>query len=393
MTSRVLIGFADALAAIESAWCLADEGYEVHAFARRGSRPPLARLRCVRVVEVTPPEEDAPACARELAAIAAGIGAVAALPLDDHAVWLCDRMTSVGAKPVVVGPTGGLAVLALNKLEQLQLAGSAGLTVPFTAEAGASAPGAGPWVVKPALAVELRGNRLHRAHGRIAARTQQVSGIAASIGGPVMVQPLIDGHGEGVFGVAKDGTAAALSGHRRVRMMNPRGSGSSACRSIPVAADISGPVHDLIARSGWSGLFMVELIRDKAGKPWFMELNGRAWGSMALARYCGYRYAAWAVRAALDPGFAPPQQQFPQPDILARHLGREIVHLGTVLARGGAPRLATVRQVLTVRRTDRWYNYRPGEADILLRDAWATIRGQVPRAKANRDGTATGQRR
>ena len=39
MKVPVLIGFADALAAIESAWCLADDGFEVHAFARRATRP------------------------------------------------------------------------------------------------------------------------------------------------------------------------------------------------------------------------------------------------------------------------------------------------------------------------------------------------------------------
>ena len=70
-----------------------------------------------------------------------------------------------------------------------------------------------------------------------------------------------------------------------------------------------------------------------------MELNGRAWGSMALARHRGYSYPSWAVRAALDPRFRPAEPAAP-PELTARHLGREIVHLGTVLARGGAPRLA-----------------------------------------------------
>ena len=384
MRPSVLIGFADALAGIESAWCLAEDGFEVHAFARRGSRPALARVRCVRAVEVTRPEEDAPACAAELGAIARDIGAAAVLPLDDHAVWLCDHALQPDGPAVVAGPTGRLATLALDKREQLLLAESSGLAVPPTAETGTVRSERGPCMVKPALAVELRGGRLQRAVGRIAAGPEQVADIAAAIGGPVLVQPLISGRGEGVFGLALGGEATALSGHQRVRMMNPRGSGSSACRPVPISADVTGPVRNMIARSGWHGLFMVELLRDTTRKPWFMELNGRAWGSMALARYCGYRYPTWAVRAALEEQFTPPEPSLP-PDITARHLGREIVHLGTVLAHGGAPRLATVRDILTVRRSDRWYNYRPGEPGVLIADTWATVRGQVsPRISRSR---------
>ena len=378
MSTPVLIGFAESLAAIEVAWCLADDGFEVHAFTRRASRPALARSGSVRITAVTPPEDDALQCAAELAALTREVRPAVVLPLDDHAVWLCDR--ALGAGPdgptVVAGPTGHLAALALDKREQLQLAAAAGLAVPPTADPGGPPPGLGPWMIKSALAVELRDGKLYRPSGRIATAPEQVPAIHERIGGPVLVQALIDGVGEGVFGLAVRGTATALSAHRRIRMMNPRGSGSSACRSIPVAADVIAPVQELIAKSGWDGLFMVELLRDPAGQAWFMELNGRAWGSMALARYRGYRYPSWAVQTALDPEFRPAAPAEP-PDITARHLGREIVHLGMVLARGGAPRLATVRDVFTVRRGDRWYNYRSGETRVFAADTWGTVRGQV----------------
>jgi predicted ATP-grasp superfamily ATP-dependent carboligase len=231
-------------------------------------------------------------------------------------------------------------------------------------------------MVKPALAVQVRDGRLHRDRGQIAVRLEQVPVITAAIGGPVIVQQLIAGVGEGVFGLGIRGTATVPSGHRRIRMMNPRGSGSSACRSMPVASDVAGPVADMIGQCGWDGLFMIELLRDDAGQPWFMELNGRAWGSMALARHRGYRYPSWAVQAALDPQFRPAEPAAP-PEVTARHLGREIVHLGTVLARGGAPRLAAVRGVVAMRRGERWYNYRAGEIGVFAADTWATVRAQV----------------
>ena len=386
MSMPVLIGFADSLAAIESAWCLSDEGFEVHAFARRGSRPALARSRMARVVDITPPEQDTYRCAADLAAIAREMGPAVVLPMDDHAVWLCDHVFSErvpaaepnGTSPVIVaGPMGRSASLALDKREQLLCAAAAGFAVPTSRDAAREQPlGEGPWMVKPALAVELRGGKLHRPVGRVAATHAHIQDAVVAIGGPVIVQPLLTGIGEGIFGLATAGGMVALSAHRRIRMMNPRGSGSSACRSIPVAEELVGPARDFITASGMRGLFMIELLRDDKGQPWFMELNGRAWGSMALARYRGLMYPAWAVRAAMDTEFVPAEPT-ELPQITARHLGREIVHLGAVMTRGGAPRLATVLNVLTLRRDERWYNWRSDQVSVFAADTWATVRGQL----------------
>jgi hypothetical protein len=386
----VLIGFADALAAIESAWCLADAGYEVHAFARRGRRPALARSPAIRITHVTAPEEDAIRCAAELAGLAGRTGAVALLPLDDHAVWLCDRAwrePPIGhqngtCRAPVAGPLGDSAGLALDKRQQLARARAAGFTVPESRDAASEPPpGNGPWMVKPALAVELRGRQLRRPAGRTAATRGEVRDVAAAIDGPAIAQPLLRGCGEGVFGLATTQGVTALSAHRRIRMMNPRGSGSSACRSIPVPDDVAGPVREFISASGWRGLFMIELLRDHQGTPWFMELNGRAWGSMALSVGRGLAYPAWAVRAALSPDFVPAEPADPG-QLVARHLGREIVHLGAVMTRGGAPRLATLREVLTFRRRDRWYNWRPGQAGVFALDTWATVQTELRKRRS-----------
>jgi hypothetical protein len=199
---------------------------------------------------------------------------------------------------------------------------------------------------------------------------------------------MITGTGEGVFGIATASGIAAVSGHQRVRMMNPRGSGSSACRSLEVAPDLTGPVREFISGCDWRGLFMVEMLRDTAGRPWFMELNGRTWGSMALARRRGLSYPSWAVQAALDPEFAPPYPGMAEvraPHVTARHLGREVVHLGTVLARGGAPRFATVRDVLIPHRGERWYNWRSGEPAVFAADTWATMASQLRARKPGRN--------
>jgi biotin carboxylase len=390
MSPRVLIGFADALAAIESAWCLADDGFEVYVFARAGTRPALARSKAVRIVDITPPERDACRSVADLIAVVRELNPDAVLPLDDHAVWLCNQAaqrsaSAMSGTAVVAGPTGQLATLALDKRQQFRLAHATGFAVPPSCDASGESPaGKGPWIVKPALAIELRDGCLHRSVGRAATTLSQVREVAVAIGGPAVVQPMIEGVGEGVFGLAISSGVTVLSAHRRIRMMNPRGSGSSACRSVPVAADLVNPVRDFIAASGWRGLFMVEVLRDRDSRPWFMELNGRAWGSMALARRRGYEYPAWAVRAALNPTFVPPDPPSVAQevsDVTARHLGREIVHLGMVLTRGGAPRLGTIRAVVIPRRGERWYNWRHDEPKVFAADTWSTVRTQLARKR------------
>ena len=133
MKPAVLIGFADSLAAIESAWCLADCGFEVCAFARADTRSALGRVKQVQVFPVTAPEDDALACAADLGRLIAELGPAAVLPLDDNAVWLADRWAQQdpGSSTILAGPTGKLAELALDKRQQLADAATAGFAVPL----------------------------------------------------------------------------------------------------------------------------------------------------------------------------------------------------------------------------------------------------------------------
>jgi biotin carboxylase len=384
----VLVGFAESLAAIESVWSLRDAGYRVVAFTREGRRPAVAAVRGVRVVPVPSPERDLAACLAAVRALAGAESAATVLPLDDAALLVTDRLA--GLLPVA-GPTGSAAALALDKSEQLELAAKAGFAVPETAvltpgaAAPAGLPSAGPWMVKCADAEVEREGRLSRPAGGIARTVAEAHEIAAALGAPALVQRLVGGVGEGIFGFAAGGEVFGLSAHRRVRMMNPRGSGSSACRSIDVDPELAGPVARFAELAGWHGIFMIELLRDAEGVPWFMEVNGRTWGSMALARARGLEYPEWAVRAAADPAWRPPV--VPEaPHLLSRHLGREIVHLLAVLrgARGAdagrwPSRGATVAAMLRPAGRTRWYNARWAEPAVLARDTWQTVAGQLRR--------------
>ena len=381
---RVLIGFAESLAAIESAFCLLDEGYEVVAFTRAGKRPALAASRSVVVHDVPAPEHDLAATVEAVRSLVEAVRPDAVLPLDDASLLICARLA--GTVPAAVaGPVGAAAQFALDKREQFLAAAKAGLAVPETVAGDDEPVGPGPWMVKSGLAIVDDGRRLLRPAGAVARDHGAVADLVAGMTGPAVVQPIVEGVGEGVFGFASGGELFAVSAHRRVRMMNPRGSGSSACLSISVDPELVEPIRAMLASVDWHGIFMVELLRDRAGTAWFMEVNGRTWGSMALARRRGLPYPAWAARAATEPGWRPPAAP-EAPHLLCRHAGRELVHLAAVLrgARGAdrgrwPSRGATLAAMLKPRRGTRWYNVRRGEGRVFLRDTWQTVAAQLGR--------------
>jgi predicted ATP-grasp superfamily ATP-dependent carboligase len=383
----VLVGFAEALAAAEVSWSLQDAGCAVVAFHRRGGRPALRRLHGIITHAVTPPEVDVGRTVADVQALARRIGAVAVMPLNDSAVWVLDAARGDLDAPVV-GPTGEQARLALDKSLQIEAARHAGYAVPDTltdSDSGLVGRTSYPCVVKPARAVQCTGGRLVSGSARICADRRELERALGDLAGtgPLLVQPQIVGSGEGVFGLARDAGVVAWSAHRRVRMANPAGSGSSACVSIPAEDAVTEPAGRLLDGVAWRGMFMVELLRDRAGRAWFMELNGRPWGSMALARRLGLEYPAWALRDALGEASAV-APALPAP-VVCRHLGRELVHLLFVL-RGPRStagreiwpgRWETIRALLTVRRHDRLYNWRRHNLGFFLEDTWQTVAAVV----------------
>jgi hypothetical protein len=388
---RVLIGFAEALAAIESAWSLADAGFEVLAFSRRGGCVPLRRSGSVALHEVTAPETDAAAAATDLRALIEASAVDAVMPLDDIALALCQepcRDTGVA----LIGPSGRQAEVALDKRLQIEAARAAGLAVPPTTFLDGDAPPADlafPLVVRPAGAIDASPGRLGSAAGATTCADRgELDARLASRGEAevLMAQPQLRGSNEGVFGLMTPAGARAWSAHRRVRMMNPAGSGSSACESTRPDPDLCEQIEGMLAAIGWHGLFMVELLRDGAGTPWFIELNGRAWGSMALARAGGLEYPAWAARLALGDNLASLLAPAPVPGLRARHLGRELKHTLIVMRGVRSPavpwpsRARTLRDVLSWRRGDRFYNWSGRAADLplLLEDTASTLRRRKP---------------
>jgi biotin carboxylase len=385
----IVIGFAEALAGPETADSLLDAGLPVAAFTRRGSRAALRRHPGVRLHPIVAPEDDAQGAVGELVAAARAAGAVALMPLDDPSLWLCDRAAEQLGLPVV-GARGDHARLALDKRLQLDAARAAGLDVPETRvceSVGELADvDAFPVIVKPALALEERDGRLRKGRAHVCADRAELEAAAAAARdeGPLLVQQLVRGTGEGLFGLVTDGAVGHWSAHRRLRMVNPQGSGSSACVSAAPDPTLVAGGERMMSGAGWRGLFMLEFLREPGGRAWFMELNGRTWGSLALARRLGLEYPAWAARDALGLAPPPPDVELGDETIVCRHLGREIIHVLSVLRgprsaaiEGWPSRWGTVRDVMRVRREERWYNWSARHPAVFLDDTLQTVLSAV----------------
>jgi hypothetical protein len=388
--NRVLIGFGEALAAPEVAWSLLDAGFKVCVFTRNGKRAPIAHCRNIEVVSLVSPEEDAFETVEALIHLVCEGGFSTIMPLDDKSIWACDQV-SRRAPVRVVGPTGSLANLALDKRAQLQLASDCRFSVPQTRSIDTAEQLLDienlPVILKPALAVNLEQQQLVKHSNRVCTEKEQLKTYASQWRQeyPLIAQPVLRGVGEGLFGLSADCRVGNWSAHRRIRMMNPTGSGSSACRSMPIDESLVGPATAMMVKSGWRGLFMLEMLREDTGTAWFMELNGRAWGSMALSRRRGLEYPAWAVKQATDLSFAAPEI-VPKDDVTCRHLGREIVHLLIVLhgpksdsATRWPSRWRTCRDVLSFDNAGYWYNWRSGETRFFLCDTLHTISAAIGR--------------
>ena len=392
VVATVVIGFAEAIAAPEVAWSLADGGMRVLAFARTGSKAAIRSSRYVSVYDVTAPEQDAAAASQQVAEIlrncqpSSASGPVVLFPMDDMAVWLAERVSNLTAC-ITAGPTGSRSQLALGKALQVEAARAAGLRVPRTclvksANEIESTAERFPLILKPADAVVIGETRLSKGRSWICANRLELERALRSWDEryPLLVQPYLTGIGEGVFGLATADGIGGWSAHRRLRMMNPHGSGSSACIAQTVPEELVEPIENLMRTIGWRGLFMVEMLRDQQGTLWFMELNGRPWGSMALARRQGFEYPFWAAQSALDSSWRLADPPPSQANLVCRNVGREALYPLFVIRGPKSSALAqwptiweAFRDVLQFNRSTAVNNWREDDWGVFLRDCWATV--------------------
>jgi predicted ATP-grasp superfamily ATP-dependent carboligase len=121
-----------------------------------------------------------------------------------------------------------------------------------------------------------------------------------------LVQSYCPGIGFGQMFHMRDGAATLAFQHRRIHEWPPEGGVSTVCATVPLDQheDQRAKSEALLASIGWEGPAMVEYRYDlMTGKYWLMEVNGRFWGSLPLARHAGAEFAweSYARALGIDP--------------------------------------------------------------------------------------------
>jgi hypothetical protein len=121
----------------------------------------------------------------------------------------------------------------------------------------------------------------------------------AAIGAWPLAQSYCRGVGLGQMFHMHDGVATLMFQHRRIHEWPPEGGVSTVCATVPLDqhSDQRAKSEMLLASIGWEGPAMVEYRYDaQSDTYWLMEINGRFWGSLPLARHAGAEFA-WETYA------------------------------------------------------------------------------------------------
>lgn len=110
----------------------------------------------------------------------------------------------------------------------------------------------------------------------------------------IIAQEKVRGHGVGAFLLRHQGSSVLTFAHRRLHEF-PYTGGISSLRAASADPAVIAAGEKLLAKIGYEGLAMIEFRQPAiGGAPRFLEINGRIWGSMALALHAGVDFPrAW----------------------------------------------------------------------------------------------------
>jgi len=152
--------------------------------------------------------------------------------------------------------------------------------------------------------------------------------------GDVLIQEFVSGEGIGFSCFVVGGEVFLPFQWLRVREVDPRGSASSARKSIPLDDELVRRSTKLITAMGFDGIAMVECKRVSDGGLVLMAINGRPWGSIGLPYACGIDYARYLIDWCLQGKLPPPKIEYPE-NLLCRRAVGELTHLSNI--RAGRP--------------------------------------------------------
>jgi predicted ATP-grasp superfamily ATP-dependent carboligase len=153
--------------------------------------------------------------------------------------------------------------------------------------------------------------------------------------GDVLIQEFVSGVGIGQSFFIAGGKTFLPFQWQRIREVDPRGSGSSARKSIRLDRSLTAASAKLIAEMGFEGVAMAEYKQMQDSRIVFMEVNGRPWGSIGLPIASGIDYPQYLIEWCLR-GTLPPEGILYRENIICRRAVGELTHLSAL--RNGPPK-------------------------------------------------------
>jgi predicted ATP-grasp superfamily ATP-dependent carboligase len=251
------------------------------------------------------PYRDADAFAAWAAAELAGFDA--ALPMTEVTTDLLLRQRA--RWPDLVLPFPDIAVVdgLSNKIELFVRARELGIRVPRSVivQHPQDVDGAVAEIGLPAMLKPAR-SRIRRGAGFLSTsvlRVQDARELAAAMQRPefgempFLFQEVVEGPGQGIFALYRNGEAVAFFAHRRLREKPPAGGVSVYSESCLPDPQLQASAARLLADAGWHGVAMVEF----KGR-YLMEVNARFWGSLQLAIDAGVDFPRLLLEPSLRGG-------------------------------------------------------------------------------------------
>ena len=274
------------------------------------------------------------------------------LPLAKHR----DQVEAVGR---LVLPEENNFNIAFDKALTLKMAERLGVSIPQTFFIGsqedlelALGQVAYPCIIKPRQSCLWVSGKGIRGKTEVADNREQAKEIVERIKNKTNIWPLLQarltGQEYGVFGLWQNGEWQVKFAHQRLRSLDPMGGASCLRQSIAMPPDMADFASKLISELKWQGPAMVEFKLDKPnGTPKLMEINGRFWGSLALAiaSNVDFPYLAY-LQACGQPIEVSDQYKVP---VTARSFLADFANLLNVMKLGtkvGVSRLSALRSFI-----------------------------------------------
>ena len=331
---RVLVTDANQLAGLGAVRSLGRAGHHVVAAWPDGiRRPPSSWSRFCGEAVISPDPCGEHAEYRDWLRKAVVAGTYdAVFPVTEAALAAADAVRAEYSKAVAwVMPSSESLDVVLSKARTLEAAVVAGVPCPTTVFLGddddkgieATLDGLGtPFVIKTDNILDVRGRYVKGRTYRLKSvdEARSVLRCIERCGRRAVAQRYVRGHGEGAFHLRWQGETILHFAHRRLHEV-PYIGGWSSLRESVIDRELQDYAERLLKAIDFEGVAMVEFRREAAtGIPLLMEINGRLWGSLALALHAGVDFPNALLSCHLHGRPPSAGRGIPQGSSLLQHL-------------------------------------------------------------------------